>query len=79
MNVLNLTGEESNRLVLERVLEALITNEPCQDIIEELEEFLEQKKPLVSEIQELRNRAIRGDDEAARKLMRKLSEMNDGP
>lgn len=78
-----LHGEESNYLVLEEVLKALKKGEDqgisLKPLIEQLDEFLAPKRKIQKETSALTILARGGDDEAARKLMRKLAEMNDGP
>lgn len=74
MSILNLTNEESNYEVLNRLIPFLHHN-----IRKEVEDFINSKKPIDNEINKLRIKARAGNNQAALKLMQKLAQMKDGP
>ncbi len=73
----NLTGEESNFHVLKLFLDA-VKNGRAITAVPVVEAFIASKKPVDDEIKALTIKARGGDDEAAKELIRKLAEMNDG-
>jgi len=75
---MDLHGEESNYLVLEKVLMALKRGESTQ-LIEPLDAFLEPKRRPLTELEELTIKARGGDKEAACQIIKKYAELNDGP
>lgn len=87
--MLNLTGEESNYYVLEKVLEVVRWEAEAskhltmqfpdwEAVANELEEFLAPKRIVRDELEELRIAARHGDRQAASELILKLAELNDG-
>jgi len=81
-----LTGEESNYHVLELTLAWLKdTNDAVRHalmikvLIMCLEEFLKAKRVISAELDVLARKARGGDDEAAKELIKKLTELKDGP
>lgn len=76
--LLNFHGEESNYYVLEQVLKALKKGVDVDEIVQKVDEFLEPKRKISEEMEELRIKSRGGDKEAAMKLMRKMTEMHDG-
>lgn len=84
MSILNLTGEESNYYVLEKILDVLkkYPDDVPTDIIclcNEVELFLAPKRKIDTELDLLTHMARHGDRDAAVKLIKKMTEMNDGP
>ena len=76
--MLKFTGQESNRYVLEKVVEQLEYGIDCYILIQSLKAFLKHKENIWDEVDKLTLAARNGDREAARKLITKLAETNDG-
>jgi hypothetical protein len=72
------SGEESNYYVLCKVAEALYRGVSPDIILLAINPFLKSKKKIQTELDALTIKARGGDKDAARELIKKLAEQNDG-
>jgi len=76
--LMEFTGEESNRYVLEQVLKELKNGLDRDIIIEVVEEFLKHKEEQWTEIDELTRLARNGDEAAAHMIIKSIIDIDDG-